>query len=210
MKLVDLSCENFSKHLAAKEPVPGGGSVTAFMGALGIALGSMVSNFSTEKKHLLVYSEQHKDILNKAEELREKLISLVDKDAQNFEPLSKVYGMSSVTEEEKKIKEEKMQNCLKDACEAPIEMLKYIYESILLHEKLVDISSKTIISDIAVGIQCLKGALYSSYINILVNINSITDDEYVELHKNNAQNILKDGSKLADEIYEKVLNKLNK
>jgi len=205
MTLTILSCNDFAAELASKKPVPGGGGAAALTGALGVALNTMVANYSVGKKKLMQYEKQHDDIIKKGENLRIKLLDLIEKDAESFEPLSKAYVMPSTTDEEKKEKEECMQKCLKIACSAPMETMNLVYEGVLLHEELVDISSKTIISDVGVGIQCLKAALNSAYLNVLININSITDEEYVAKNKEKSKKLLEDGIKKADVIYEKVL-----
>lgn len=205
MKLAQLSSEEFIEELAAKKPVPGGGGAAALVGALGVALNSMAANYSKGKKNFSQFDNKYEKILLKAEKLRKELIELVQKDADNFEPLSRAYAMPSSTEEERQIKDEELQRCLKIACSAPIEILNLVYEGILLHEEIVDISSKTIISDVGVGIQFLKAALNSSYLNILININSMTDTDYVDNIKAKAESLLIEGSDRADKVYDKVL-----
>lgn len=209
MKLTEKSCNEFARLLSIKEPIPGGGGAAAMVGALGIALNSMVANFSIGKKKLIQYEEQHKEILNKGEFLRVRLLELIDEDAENFLPLSKAYGMPAITDEEKSKKNEVLQDALKLACSAPIEMVQYIYDSILLHEELVDISSKLIISDIGVGVQCLRAALYSAQLNVIININSIQDEDYVFEITKKCEKLVSEGSKKADEIFEKVMGMLS-
>lgn len=202
--LTDLSCSDFAKELAAKKPVPGGGGAAALAGALGAALNSMVANYSLGKKKLLDYEKQHMDILRRGEKLRLDLLELINKDAESFEPLSRAYIMVSETDEEKQAKEKELQKCLKEACSAPLETLRLSYQCILLHEELVDISSKTIISDVGVGVQCLRAALNSAYLNVLINLNSISDEEYVKTNSEASRKLLEDGIKRADAVYEKV------
>ena len=170
----------------------------------------MVVNFSMGKKKFIDVKEKHEDLLKRGDVFREKFIDLIDKDAEYFEPLSKAYVMSSNTEEEKKQKEEKLQKCLKDACSAPMETLKYTYTAIKMHKEIVDISSKNIISDVGVGVQCLKAALNSAYLNVLINLNSITDIDYVAENKHKAEKLLVEGNSIADEVYTKVINIINK
>lgn len=209
MVLTELSCRDFAAELAAKRPVPGGGGAAALAGALGAALNSMVVNYSMGKKKLLEFEEQHMDILRRAEDLRIKLLDLVEKDAESFEPLSRAYIMPKETEQEKALKEEELQKCLKAACEAPLETLKLSYEGILLHEELIGICTKTIVSDVGVGIQCLKSAINSAYLNVLINLNSITDEKYVETNLESSKKLLHEGNKKADEVFEKVVEILN-
>lgn len=206
--LTQKSSREFAALLASKNPTPGGGGAAALVGALGVALNSMVANFSMGKKKFIDVKEKHEDLLKRGEILREKLIDLVDKDALVFEPLSRAYVMPSNTEEEKKAKDIELQKCLKVACSAPMETLELSYEAIKMHEEILDISSKNIISDVGVGVQCLKAALNSAYLNVLININSITDETYVRENKEKAEKLLSEGNKIADEVYAIVLNTL--
>lgn len=116
--------------------------------------------------------------------------------------------MSSNTEEEKNQKEEIFQKCLKDACSAPMETLEYTYTAIKMHKEIVDISSENIISDVGVGVQCLKAALNSAYLNVLINLNSITDNDYVSENMDKAQQLLAEGNSIADEVYDKVIKQM--
>jgi len=209
MELTQKTCKEFAKSLASKEAVPGGGGAAAFTGALGIALASMVANFSKGKKKFLDVEERHAEILQKGEELRKRLLELIDEDAKNFLPLSKAYGIKAVTEEEKAAKEEVLQDALKVAIDAPIKMVECIHDSIIIHEELVDISSKLIISDVGVGAQCLKAALYGAQLNVIINLNSIKDEEYTSETKHKVDAMVENGARVADEVYEKVLLKMN-
>jgi formiminotetrahydrofolate cyclodeaminase len=207
--LTDKSSREFARLLASKNPVPGGGGAAALTAALGAALNSMVANFSIGKKKFVHVKDKHEDLLKRGEVLRERLIDLVDKDAQVFEPLSKAYVMPSNTEEENNKKEEELQKCLKIACSAPMETLELTYEAIKMHEEIVDISSKNIISDVGVGVQCLRAAINSAYLNVLINLNSITDEDYVAENKKRAENYLAEGIIIADDVYAKVVKILN-
>ncbi|HHZ02896.1 MAG TPA: cyclodeaminase/cyclohydrolase family protein [Tissierellia bacterium] len=207
--LTDLSCKDFTAELSSKKPIPGGGGAAALAGSLGVALNMMVANFSKGKKKFLQYEKQHEDILERGEKLRIKLLNLVEEDAKNFEPLSKAYAMPSSTEEERANKEKEMERCLKNACKAPMEIMELAYEGILLHEELLSMASKIIISDIGVGVQLLKAALNSGYLNILINIKLIKDKQYVENVVKRTEEILRAGNKKVDEIYAEVLEILS-
>ena len=115
-KIAEKSCIGFVDVLASKAPVPGGGGAAALVGAIGMALGSMVCNLTTGKKKYAQYEEAIQEILVKAGKLQEELLSMIDKDAEGFYPLSKAYGLPTSTEEEKQYKAETMEKCLKVAC----------------------------------------------------------------------------------------------
>jgi len=206
MKLTERTCKDFADVLASKEAVPGGGGAAALVGALGVALNSMVANFSIGKKKFKDVEDKHRDILERGYALKDQLIELIDKDAENFLPLSKAYGIKALTDEEKAEKDKVLQDALKVACSAPVQMVECIYQSILLHEELVDISSKLIISDIGVGVQCLKAALYSAQLNVVINVNSIKDEEYTSQVRENTEEMVEKGSRIADQVYKKVID----
>ena len=209
MSLSKITCEEFAQKLASKEPVPGGGGVAALVGALGAALGSMVGNYSIGKKKFLGLEAKHQEIIDKSQDLMTKLLALIDEDAENFEPLSKAYGMPKDTPEQAAEKERVLQECLKVAAGGPVKMVEYIYEAIKLQEELVDISTKIIISDVGCGVQFLKAALNSAALNVTVNLNSINDAEYVKETGERVASLVADGTVICDNIYAKVVEVLS-
>ncbi|MCI9258657.1 MULTISPECIES: cyclodeaminase/cyclohydrolase family protein [Romboutsia] len=204
MKISEKTCIEFVNVLASKSAVPGGGGAAALVGAIGMALGSMVCNLTIGKKKYAEYEESVNEILVKAREIEKKLLSMIDKDAKNFLPLSKAYGLPNSTEEEKKIKEDIMENALKVACEVPIDIVRVCFDAIKLHEDLVDKGSKLAISDVGVGVQCLRAAILSGQLNVVININSIKDMEYVEAIRKEVNSLVEEGVKICDEVYAKV------
>ena len=137
-KIAEKSCIGFVDVLASKAPVPGGGGAAALVGAIGMALGSMVCNLTTGKKKYAQYEEDIQAILGKAKTLQDQLLEMIDKDAEGFFPLSQAYGLPANTDEEKAAKEVELERCLKLACEVPFKIVELCNESIKLHEELVD------------------------------------------------------------------------
>ena len=203
--IAQKSCVDFIEVLASKAAVPGGGGAAALAGAIGMALGSMVCNLTTGKKKYAQYEEAIQEILEKAAKLEEELLSMIDKDAEGFFPLSKAYGLPTTTEEEKQYKAETMEKCLKVACEVPMNIVRLCYDSIKLHEELVDKGSKLAISDVGCGVQCLRAAILSGQLNVIINVNSMKDREYAEKIEKECNQLVDDGVKICDEVYEKVL-----
>ena len=204
-KMAQKSCVDFIEVLASKAAVPGGGGAAALAGAIGMALGSMVCNLTTGKKKYAQYEETIQEILAKAGKLEEELLSMIDKDAEGFYPLSKAYGLPTSTEEEKQYKAETMEKCLKVACEVPMDIVRLCFDSIKLHEELVDKSSKLAISDVGCGVQCLRAAILSGQLNVIINVNSMKDREYAEKIEKECNQLVQDGVKICDEVYQKVL-----
>ena len=208
MKLSQCTCEDFAAKLASKEPVPGGGGVAALAGSLGAALASMVANYSIGKKKFLGMEAKHQEIIDKSCDLMNKLMALIDEDAENFAPLSKAYGMPSATEEEKAEKEKVLQQCLLVAASGPVKIVEYVYDAIKIQEELVDISTKIIISDVGCAVQMLKAALYSANLNVIVNMNSIKDEKYVAETSAKCNKMVAEGTQIADKVYNKVVEVL--
>ena len=208
MKLSQCTCEDFAAKLASKDPVPVGGGVAALAGSLGAALASMVANYSIGKKKFLGMEAKHQEIIDKSCDLMNKLMALIDEDAENFAPLSKAYGMPSATEEEKAEKEKVLQQCLLVAASGPVKMVEYVYDAIKIQEELVDISTKIIISDVGCAVQMLKAALYSANLNVIVNMNSIKDEKYVAETSAKCNKMVAEGTQIADKVYNKVVEVL--
>ncbi len=202
------SCEKFVDETFSKAPVPGGGGVAALIGSIGVALAGMVCNLTTGKKKYAEYEDDIQRIIKEAETLKADLLALIDKDAENFLPLSKCYGLPSETEEEKATKEQKMQEALLVAISAPIEIVRISYEAIKLHEELAVKGSKLAVSDVGCGVVALKAAMQSGWLNVMINLKSIHDEAYVQSVKDELLPKIAEGEKLADAIYEDVKNQL--
>lgn len=204
----DITCEGFLTILASREPVPGGGGASAFAGALGVALGNMVGDLTLGKKK---YADVQDDIeaLNRtAEELRLKLIHLIQKDADAFEPLSKAYGLTQETSEEQEYKAKVMEQALIKACEVPLEIMKTICKSIDLHIEYSLKGTAIAISDVGCGAIICKSALMAASLNVFINTKFMKDREYAERANAEAEEMLEDYCKKAESIYCNVLKKL--
>lgn len=204
MNISEKTCVEFVDVLASKAAVPGGGGAAALVGAIGMALGSMVCNLTIGKKKYAEYEETIKNILSKASKLEKDLLEMIDEDAKGFYPLSKAYGLPTSTDEEKQIKEETMQKALKVACEVPINIVRACHKAIKLHEELVDKGSRLAISDVGVGVQCLRAAILSAELNVVINVNSIKDEEYVTKVNKEMKELVEDGVKICDEVFRQV------
>ena len=161
-KMIEKSCADFAAVLASKAPVPGGGGAAALVGALGTALCSMVGNLTVGRKKYAQYEADVKRMLEKGAAVQERLLDLVDKDAEAFEPLSKAY---SIPKDDPK-HDETLEAATKFACEAPVEMMKACCEAIELLEEMLEKGSVTLISDVGCGALCCAAALESASMNI--------------------------------------------
>ncbi|NLH01505.1 MAG: cyclodeaminase/cyclohydrolase family protein [Clostridiales bacterium] len=204
MSFSDLSVRSFTDVLASNEPVPGGGGASALVGAIGTALASMVGNFTTGKKKYSEFEPDIQRILAQAQELRNALLLQIDEDARCFEPLSKSYGIPKDDPQ----RDEVMENALRLACSAPLEIMKTAAKAIDLHSELAVKGSSLMLSDVGVGVLCCKSALMGASLNIFINSRLMKDTEYAHNLKSEAEALLSEYCALADRTYSTVLEKL--
>lgn len=202
--LTEKSCIEFAEVLASSEPVPGGGGASALVGALGISLGSMVGNLTLGRKKYMDVQEDIKIILEKAQLLRNELLSLVEKDAEVFEPLSKAYGLPKNTEEEVSTRNRIMEDALRLACSVPLEIMEKSMDTIILHEELAVKGTKLAISDVGVGVLFCKSALMGASLNVFINTKLMKDRKYADQINAKADELLKKGIERADKVYSDV------
>ncbi|MDN5332650.1 MAG: methenyltetrahydrofolate cyclohydrolase [Tepidanaerobacteraceae bacterium] len=202
--LIEKNVREFVELLSSKEPVPGGGGAAALVGAIGVALGSMVGNLTVGKEKYKDVEAEIIKILESAKSLQAELLALVDEDAKVFGKVAGVYKMPKNTEEEKAKRNEAMEQALKEACRVPIKIMELSYEAIKLHRKLADIGTRLAISDVGVGVLCLKAALLSGRMNVIINLNGIKDEEFIRRTSDYMEKICAEALAIADEAYAKV------
>jgi len=202
------SCEKFADETFSSAPVPGGGGVAALVGSIGAALAGMVCNLTTGKKKYAQYEADIQRITGEARALMQELMGQIDRDAENFYPLSKCYGLPATTEEEKAVKEQKMQAALKVAITAPIDIVRLAYRAIALHKELAEKGSKLAVSDVGCGVLCLKAAMQCGWLNVMINLKSIHDRDFVAAVERELKPMLAEGEAMADAIYADVAAQL--
>ena len=208
--MVKKSCEDFVDVLASKAPVPGGGGAAALGGAIGMALSNMVGNLTVGKKKYADVEPEVKDLIAKGEAVIKALNILVDKDAEEFEPLSKAYGLPKDTPEQAKFKEETLETCSKNACGVPMDIMRKSFEGIKVHQRMGEIGTLIAISDVGCGVAFLKAALIAARLNVIINLNTIKDQAFVANIRKEMDQLLEDGTRIADETFANVLAKLTK
>ncbi|MBI0578551.1 cyclodeaminase/cyclohydrolase family protein [Neobacillus cucumis] len=202
--MLEKSCNDFIEELSSKSPVPGGGGASAYLGALGMALGSMVGNLTIGKKKYKDVEEDIIELLNKSEVIIGQLKALVQKDAEVFYPLSQAYGLPSTTEEEKKYKESVLQEALIEASRIPLEIAKNCLAAIRLHEEYAKKGTRIAISDVGVGVTFCKAALQGAKLNVLINTKIMKDQELKNKIENELFEIERVGLAKADQVFQDV------
>ena len=202
--MLESSAAQFIKVLSSKEPVPGGGGASAYVGALGMALGLMVGNLTVGKKK---YQEVEADIIDnmeKGQAIIDRLTELVKEDAEAFYPLSQAYGLPKNTEEEAKVKEETLQKALVKATLVPLEIARTCAQAIDLHEELAIKGSRLVISDVGVGVIFAKAALQGAKLNVLINTQIMKDMDLKQKTETELEELVRVYTEKADKIFNQV------
>jgi formiminotetrahydrofolate cyclodeaminase len=208
MEFIDKSCREFLSELSGKSPVPGGGGASALVGAAGAALGGMVTALTLGKKKYADVEEDMARLQASAQGLRDRLIALVQRDAELFRPLAEAYGLPADTEARRVAKEAVMEAALKGACEAPLEIMELCCEAIKLHGELSEKGSHMAASDVGVGVAFCKAALQGASLNVFINTGAMKDREYAGSVNRKTEGLLAEFVPLADAIYGRVLGGL--
>jgi glutamate formiminotransferase/formiminotetrahydrofolate cyclodeaminase len=178
--LISMKLGGFLSELASNSPTPGGGSVAALSGALGAALTSMVCNLTIGKEKYLEVQDEIKKVLNKSEQIRNKLTKLIDKDTQAFNDVMKAFKMPKENEKQIEARSKAIQEGYKFAAGVPLETAK-ICEEILDSAKVVaEKGNQNSITDAAISAIMAKSGVDGAILNVKINLNSIKDEKFVK------------------------------
>lgn len=201
---MNVSINDFMKELSSKAPVPGGGGASALIGAIGVALCSMVANLTTGKKKYAEYEEDIQKILQRTEISIDSLLSLIKKDAQVFEPLSKAYGIPKDDPNRAEI----LEKALVAACSVPMKILREVAMATDIIQELSVKGSKLAISDVGVAASACRCAMESAIMNVYINTKLMKNRDYAIKLNNEAEAMLAEGVKVCNTIYEQIKNGL--
>lgn len=204
MSSTELSAREFVSVLASDAPAPGGGGAAALVGAIGTALGNMVGSLTVGKPK---YAEVETEVIAlkaQADALQDRLLALVAKDAEVFEPLSRAYGLPKGTEEEAAHKAEVMETCLVQCADVPLQIMQACAEAIKVVERMGEIGTAIAISDVGCGALSLKAALLSADLNVRVNTKLMKNRTAADDINAKAAALLEEFVPIADTTYQKV------
>jgi formiminotetrahydrofolate cyclodeaminase len=208
VKLTDKPVTTFLDELASNAPAPGGGSVAALSGALGAALVSMVCNLTVDKKGYEAVQEDIQDLLAQSENLRKELADLLEDDVAAYTAYSQAAKMPRGTDEEKAERAEAMQAALKNATEVPLRIAEAAVKVMDLCMPAAEKGNKWAVSDAGVAVLMAEAALRSAALNVLINLGSLKDQDFVAAKRARLESLLKGKGVVRDEIYDYVVSKL--
>ena len=203
-----MRIEEFTEVLASKSAIPGGGGASALTAALGIALGSMVGNLTVGKKKYKDVEEEIRRQMQQAEVLQRELLLFIDKDAEAFEPLSKAYGLPKETEEQLEYRNKVMEEAFLKASLVPLQIMETVLEAIAVLEVMAEKGSRIAVSDAGVGVQFCRSALLGASMNVFINTKLMKDREKAAQLNQRCEELMEDGVKRADAVFELVMKSI--
>ena len=203
-----MQLNDYVEALGSGAPTPGGGGASALVGALGIALGNMVAHLTIGKKRYASVELDMLDLKSKADNLQAELVTLIERDAEVFEPLAKAYSMPKDTEEEKAAKEEVMEKALKEACSIPLQIMEKVCASIDLIAEAARKGAVSAVSDAGDAAAFCRAALQGASLNVYINTRSMKNRELAQMYNRRAEEMLETYVPRADEIFASVRDRL--
>ncbi|MDX1476230.1 MAG: glutamate formimidoyltransferase [Saprospiraceae bacterium] len=177
-RLVARTLTNFAHVTASESPTPGGGSVSAYVGALGASLGTMVANLSSHKRGWDERWAEFSDWAEQGQGLVSELLALVDADTDAFNAVMAAFRLPKGTEEEKAVRQDQIQQATRQAIEVPLQVMRAAERSFTLLSQMVDEGNPNSISDAGVGALCARAAVHGAWLNVQINLPGLKDDAY--------------------------------
>ena len=178
-------------------------------GALGTALGLMVGNLTVGKKKYAAVEADVVSMMDKLAGIQREMVTLIDEDARVFAPLAAAYGLPAGTEEEKQYKEQVMEENLTNASLVPIRIMELSVEILGILQEMEEKGSVMAVSDVGVAVQFARTALTGAVMNVFINTKSMKNREKALELNDRAHKSMEAGILLADQVYGKVLKRLN-
>ncbi len=170
-RFIELSCEEFAERLAARESVPGGGGAASLVGALGAALCSMAGSFARGSSGASGGDAELEELMEEAEDVRFRLLELVEEDAEGFCPVLAAYRLPKDDPDRPRT----IERAIEGACMAPLAMMGECCRAIVLLERMGDRCGKQLISDVACGVLLVRAALECASVNVYANTSLLKD-----------------------------------
>lgn len=207
-RLVRMSITDFADETASESPAPGGGTIAACIGALGVSLGTMVANLSSHKKGWDDRWKEFSDWAEKGQRLKKLLLGLADEDTRAFNKIMDAFGLPKSTEAEKSARTNAIEEATKYAIEVPLKVMKYSLESMLVIGAMAENGNPNSVSDAGVGALCARSAVLGAYLNVKINASGLKDATYKTKVINEAEMMRKEALTKEEQILSVVEHKM--
>ncbi len=179
-KLINMNLATFADETASESPAPGGGSISAYVGSLGVSLATMVANLSSHKKGWDNRWQEFSIWAEKGQSLKDQLINLVDADTKAFNDIMSAFNLPKSTDEEKKKRTQCIQEATKYAIEVPFKVMQLSFESMDLIKTMAIEGNPNSVSDAGVGALCARSAVMGAFMNVRINASGLDDKKFVD------------------------------
>ena len=207
-KLVNMTLTDFADETASESPAPGGGSISAYVGALGVSLATMVANLSSHKKGWDGRWEEFSHWAEKGEQYKNELVKLVDADTKAFNQIMNSFGLPKSTDEEKAVRSKAIQEATKFAIEIPFRVMQVSYDSMEVIKAMAETGNPNSVSDAGVGALCARSAVMGAFMNVRINAGGYEDKTFVTDVLNRGREIENKTIALETEILKTIDGKL--
>ena len=207
-KLVDMTCTAFAEETASESPAPGGGSISAYMGALGAALGTMVANLSSHKAGWDERWEEFSDYAERGQALMAELLHLVDEDTEAFNRIMAVFAMPKATDEEKAARSAALQAATLYATQVPLKTMKAALRVFEIVKAMAEIGNPNSVSDAGVGALAARSAVLGAQLNVKINAAGLKDRAIADSLTAEAEQIAEQAVVLEAEVLKIVNEKI--
>ena len=178
-KLVNMKLNAFADETASESPAPGGGSIAAYVGALGASLATMVANLSSHKKGWDERWEEFSNWASKGQQVKDELIKLVDADTAAFNKIMEAFALPKTTDEEKVKRTNRIQEATKNAIEIPFKVMQTAAAAMPIVQAMATIGNPNSVSDAGVAALCIRSAVMGAFMNVRINAGSYNNKNYV-------------------------------
>ena len=203
-RLVRMSLKAFADETASESPAPGGGSISAYMGALGAALGTMVANLSAHKRGWDERWKEFSDWADKGQEVMRELVALVDEDTASFDRIMEVFKMPKGSEEEKAARAAALEEATLYAAQVPLRTMKAALKALPICRAMAEKGNPASASDAGVGALAATAAVRGAQLNVRINSASLSDRAKADELTSEAERIAQEALTLQDEVLEIV------
>jgi len=177
--LLNKNLKEFADVTASESPAPGGGSIAAYVGALGVSLGTMVANLSAHKRGWDDKWQYFSEVAENGQEIKDRLLQLVDEDTKAFTEIITAVRMPKGSAAEKQARKKAMNDATKNAIEVPLQVMQEALKSFPLLKLMADKGNPNSVSDAGVGALCAYTAVYGAYLNVRINCDGFSETAYV-------------------------------
>lgn len=207
--LVKMTVKGFAEETSRESPAPGGGSVAAYMGALGAALGTMVANLSSHKPGWDDRWEEFSRWADKGQALSDELLVLVDEDTRAFNKIMEAFGLPKKTDEDKRLRSEAIQAATLFATQVPLQTMQAAFGAFELCQAMAEQGNPNSVSDAGVGALAARAAVLGAGLNVKINAASLKDRETADKMIAEAEQLIAEAQKKEAEIIGIVERKIN-